>query len=378
MWDRIIAISKKEIRQLSRDRRMLYLLFIFPVLLLAIFGYAVNFDVKNIKLAVYDRENSDYSREFINSMLSSEYFTYAKTISNENEIKAILDKKEAQAVLVIPKDFSQKALLRGGESKLQFLVDGVDGNTASIISNYVQSATRLYNQSFQAQALSKYGTVINPPVTLEPIFWFNPTLQSSKYLVPGLIGMILIITAVISVSLSLVREKEKGTIEQINVSSLSTMELLLGKAFPYIIISFIDAIIVLLTGYVLFGVEVKGSLFLLFATTFEFIIAAISMGIFISVIADTQQVAFMLATFSSMLPSMILSGFIFPIESMPAIVQVFTNVSPAKFYIIILRAIMLKGVGLPAFWEQTVYLALFAIFFLGLASVINNKKLKSA
>jgi ABC-2 type transport system permease protein len=378
MWDRIIAISKKEIRQLSRDKRMLYLLFIFPALLLIIFGYAVNFDVKDIKLAVYDQENSDFSRKFVNSLLSSGYFTNIGAISDEGEIKGILDRKDAQAVLVIPKDFSQKALQKGGQAKIQFLVDGVDGNTASIMSNYMQSAARLYNQSFQTEVLSRYGTVITPPVMLEPMFWFNPALESSKYLVPGLIGMILIITAVISVSLSLVREKEKGTIEQINVSSLSTLELLLGKAFPYIIISFIDAIIVLLMGYILFGVEVKGSLFLLFGMTFSFIIASISIGIFVSVIADTQQVAFMMATFVSMLPSMILSGFIFPIESMPVIVQVFTNITPAKFYIVILRAIILKGVGFSAFWDQFIYLSLFAVFFLGLASIINNKKLKSA
>ncbi|HEX2983560.1 MAG TPA: ABC transporter permease [Ignavibacteriales bacterium] len=378
MWDRIIAISKKEIRQLSRDKRMLYLLFIFPALLLVIFGYAVNFDVKDIKLAVYDQENSDYSRKFVNSLLSSGYFTHTGAVSDEGEIKGILDRKDAQAVLVIPQDFSQKALQKGGQAKIQFLVDGVDGNTASIMSNYMQSAARLYNQSFQTEILSRYGTVITPPVLLEPMFWFNPALESSKYLVPGLIGMILIITAVISVSLSLVREKEKGTIEQINVSSLSTLELLLGKAFPYIIISFIDAIIVLLMGYILFGVEVKGRLFLLFGMTFSFIIASISIGIFVSVIADTQQVAFMMATFVSMLPSMILSGFIFPIESMPVIVQIFTNITPAKFYIVILRAIILKGVGFSAFWDQFIYLSLFAVFFLGLASIINNKKLKSA
>ncbi len=378
MWGRIIALAKKETKQLFRDTRMMFILFAFPVLLLVVFGYAINFDVHHVKLAVYDKEMSDYSREFANSLLSSDYFDLVTTVKNEGEIKDILDKKEAQVVLVIPEDFSKKALQKGGDAKVQFLVDGVDGNTATIISNYVQAAARSYNEEFREEALSRYGKKIVPPVALEPIFWFNPTLESSKYLIPGLISMILIITAVISVSLSLVREKEKGTIEQINVSSLSTLELLIGKALPYIIISLIDAVFVLVAGYLLFDVVVKGSYLLLFASTFIFIIASVAMGIFISVIADSQQVAFTLATFASMLPSLILSGFVFPIESMPVIIQVFTNISPAKFYIVTLRAIMLRGVGLSAFWDQFIYMSLFAVFFLVLASVINNKKLKSA
>jgi ABC-2 type transport system permease protein len=222
--------------------------------------------------------------------------------------------------------------------------------------------------------LSKYGMKMESPVGLEPVFWFNPNLKSTKFLIPGLIAMILIITAVISVSLSLVREKEKGTIEQINVSSLNPPEILIGKSLPYIIISLIDAAFILTAGYILFQVEVKGSFLLLFISVLIFIIASTSLGIFISVLADSQQIAFTAATFASMLPSVILSGFIFPIESMPAIIQIITNITPAKFFIVALRAIVLRGVGLSAFWDQLLYLSVFIILFLGLATIISKRK----
>ena len=186
--------------------------------------------------------------------------------------------------------------------------------------------------------------------------------------------MILIITSVVSVSLSLVREKERGTIEQINVSSLSALEVMLGKVLPYVIIALIDAVFILVAGYILFGVVVEGSYILMFFSTLIFIIASTSLGIFISAVADSQQVAFTAATFASMLPSLILSGFVFPIESMPSLNQILTNITPAKFYLVSLRAIMLRGVGLQAFWAQWIYLGIFAFVFLALGTIISKKK----
>jgi ABC-2 type transport system permease protein len=190
--------------------------------------------------------------------------------------------------------------------------------------------------------------------------------------------MILIITAVISVALSLVREKERGTIEQINVSPLNSLELLIGKTFPFVIIALINAIIILIASYFLFGVEVKGSFVLLFFTTLIFLVASTTLGIFISIISDSQQVAFTLATFASLLPAMILSGFIFPIDSMPFLVQLITNVTPVKFFLKILRAIMLRGVGIEAFWDQLIYLGIFITVLVILGTVINKKKSQAA
>jgi ABC-2 type transport system permease protein len=368
------AIAKKEIKQLLRDKRMMFVLLFFPVFLLGVFGYAVDFDVQNVELAILDHSKTKESREFINSISSSDYFDVVVIINNDGEIKKILDEKDAQIVLVIPRDFSRKLYGKKEEAKLQFLIDGVDGNTAAIIQNYAASAVRAFNTKIQNEMLAKSGVKSYQPIVLEPLFMFNKDLKSARFLIPGLIAMILIIVAVVSVSLSLVREKERGTIEQINVSSLNTLELLIGKALPYIIISLINAAFIIVVGYLLFDVAVKGSYLLLFICTLAFIISSVSLGIFVSVVADTQQVAFTMATFASLLPSVILSGFIFPIESMPQIIQYFTNITPAKFFIVTLRAIMLRGVGLSMFWEQLVFLMIFTAVFLGLATLIKRKK----
>jgi len=374
MFRRTKAIAKKEFKQLLRDKRLLFVLLFFPIFLLVIFGYAVNFDVKNIQIAVLDKNNTELSRTFVNSFLHSKYFQLAKTLNSDNKIKPTLDKKQAQVVLVIPNDFSKKVHTHKETAKVQFLIDGVDGNTATIIKNYVTNASTKFALNLQEELVRKFGIKLSYPVLLEPIFWFNPDLQTTKFLIPGLIAMILIITSVISVSLSLVKEKELGTIEQINVSSINSLELLIGKSTPYVLVAFLDAVLILAAGYIFFDVVVKGSFFLLFVSMLIYIIASTSMGIFISVVSDTQQIAFTMATFATLLPSVILSGFIFPIESMPAIIQVVTNITPAKFFIIVLRAIIIRGVGLQAFLLQLGYLILFTIFFMGLAIIISNKQ----
>ena len=372
MFNRIFAIAKKETRQLKRDTRMLFIVFFFPVVLLAIFGYAINFDVHHIKIAVYDQDRSEYTRDFINGLISSEYFDLVTNIDDDKEIKKLLDEKIVQAVVVFPKDLSRK-LLSKQEVKIQFLVDGVDGNSASVIQNYVNAATYSYSIELTKEYLAVNGKNMYVPVDLQPRFWFNPDLQSTRFLIPGLMGMILIITAVISISLSIVREKERGTIEQINVSPLSSIEFILGKTVPYIVISLINAGIVLLAGYILFGIVTKGNILLLLLGTFAFLFAALSLGVFISTISDSQQVAFQAANVTSLLPSLILSGFIFPIESMPVAIQVLTNITPAKFFIVILRAILLRGAGISAFWDQLVYLGIFGLIFIMLATLVDKK-----
>ncbi|MDT3695891.1 MAG: ABC transporter permease [Ignavibacterium sp.] len=372
MFHRIYAIIKKEFKQLKRDTRMLFIVFFFPVVLLAIFGYAINFDVKHIKIAVYDQDKSEYTSEYINGLISSEYFELVTYIDSDAEIKKLLDEKIVQAVIVFPNDLSKK-LNNKEEVKVQYLVDGVEGNTANVIVNYVNAATINYSLKLTKEYLAATGKQFYVPINLEPRFWFNPELESTKFLIPGLMGMILIITAVVSVSLSIVREKERGTIEQINVSPLSSFELIIGKTTPHIVISLINAAIVLLAGYILFGVAIKGSIFLLLLSTFIFLFAALGLGIFISSVADSQQVAFQAANIAALLPSLILSGFIFPIESMPTVIQWVTNITPAKFYVVTLRAILLRGVGLSAFWEQLIYMMIFGIIFIALATLVDRK-----
>jgi ABC-2 type transport system permease protein len=302
----LLAVIKKESRQLRRDHRLLFVIFFFPVMLLVMFGYAVNFDVKHVKLAVYDQDKSELSREIINSLQNSEYFDIVDYFNSYDKVDKSLDEKKSQVVMVIPKDFSKK-LNSSQNVSIQYLIDGVDGNTASAILNYVNSATFSFGNKFTQKILARYGARSYQPLNIEPIFWYNPSLDTTKFLVPGLIAMILIITAVISVSLSLVREKERGTQEQLNVSPLSSLQLLIGKVIPYLLIALINAGLILIASYILFGVVVKGSYFQLLITTLVFLFTSTTLGIFISVVSDSQQVAFTIATFVSLLPSIILS-----------------------------------------------------------------------
>lgn len=378
MLFRIKAIAKKEIKQLARDKRMLFVLFFFPVFLLVIFGYAVNYDVQNIKLAVLDNDRTSISREFINGISSSSYFEITETYIKDSRTKEILDNGTAKGILVIPKGFSREIYAAKEKVKVQFLLDGVDGNTAAIIQNYSNAAVQSFNKKLLNEASSKAGIKSTAPIDIYPRYWFNPNLETTMYLIPGLIALILIVTVVITVSLSLVREKERGTIEQINVSSLTEMELILGKLVPYVAISFIIAGMILIAGFILFDVVVKGSYILLFISILIFLIASTAIGIFISAISDSQQVAFSVATFASLLPATLLSGFIFPIESMPVIIQITTNITPAKFFIIALRDIIIKGVGLTVFWQQWIYMLIFAFVFLSAATIISKKKILKA
>ena len=377
MLRRTIAIIKKEVRQLIRDTRLLAVIFSFPVMLLIMFGYAVNFDVKDIKIAIYDQDKSVLSRDFINSLKSSEYFNIVEYVISNDKIDLLLDQKTAQCIVVIPNDFSRK-INTNQNTSIQYLIDGVDANTASIIQNYMFAATGIFNQKVNSKILARNGLKEFTPLSLETQFWFNPDLKTTRFLIPGLIAMILIITAVITVALSFVREKEKGTMEQLNVSSLKTIELILGKTFPFVVIALVNAGLIMLAGYIFFGVEMKGSYLLLLFTTLIFLTASTSLGIFISVVSDSQQVAFTAATFVSLLPSLILSGFVFPIDSMPWVIQIITNITPAKFFINILRAIILRGVGVPAFWDQIIYLLIFTLIFIVLASVVGKRKVEAA
>jgi ABC-2 type transport system permease protein len=372
---RTTAIAKKEFKHLIRDYRMLIVLLLFPAFLLGVFGYAITFDVQHIKMMVYDLDKSETSREFINTLSQSSYFDLENHLTKDSQIKEVLDNKLTQCVLVIPKDFS-KNIFSKKESKIQCIMDGVEANTASIIQMYINSAVRTFQNQLSAKVLALYGQKSYIPVALEPQFWYNPDLKTSKFLVPGLIAMILIITAAVSVCLSLVKEKEKETIEQIKVSSIKTSELLIGKSTPYVLLSFLNAAGILFVGYLLFDVVVKGDYFLLFICTFIFIVASTSIGILVSVISNSQQIAFSIAIMITLLPSFLLSGFVFPIDSMPVIVQIITNITPTKFFITILRAIILRGVGISAFWDQLLYLILFSSVLLGLAILIHNKQAK--
>jgi ABC-2 type transport system permease protein len=368
MLTRIFAIVKKEFRQIVRDKRSLILIFFYPVFMLILFGYALNFDVKHIQLGIYDLDKSELSREFIKTFNSSEYFNIVKYITSPEEVNHSLDDKSVQCVISIPSDFEKKFYSKQN-ADVQFLVDGVNGNTATIIMNYVNAATIGFSQKISVDMLAKSGINISRPLNIAGVFWYNPDLKTTEFLIPGLVATILIVICVTLTAVSIVREKEQGTIEQINVSPVSPLELILGKIIPYIILSIFIAILVLLIGHILFDLQIKGSIFYMFIGTLLYLIAALSIGIFVSTIADSMQVAFQLSTLISQLPTNILSGFIFPIESMPFPIQIVTNLSPAKFFIIILRSVVIKGSGIETFWQQYIYLIIFALFFLTISMI---------
>ncbi len=358
MTSRIVPIMKKEVRQIKRDKRVLAVLILVPAMLLLLNGYAMNFDVQHIKMAVIDQERSKESRELVSAFVTSGYFDNTVSLSSSEEATRLIDDAKLKMAIVIPTDFSKK-ILSNDAADIQVLVDGSDSNSASTIIGYAQAVTLQYSQKIVLKNLAKMGRKSYIPIQYEARMWYNPELKSAKFLVPGLIGFILAITAVIATSLSIVKEKERNTIEQIDVSPVSSLELIIGKMIPYAVISMLAAVLVLTAAYFMFDVVVKGSYLDLFVATLLFIIAALSIGLFVSTISDNQQVAFQLASLVSMLPTIILSGFMFPIRSMPLFLQILSNITPAKFYLVILRSIILKGVGFTAWWDQILYLCIF-------------------
>lgn len=354
----LVPIMKKEFRQIRRDRKVLAILTVVPAMLLLLNGYALNFDVRNVTMAVYDAEKSSQSRDLVNSFLTSGYFEYSRHLTNYDDAQELIDEGTVKLVLVIPPGFSRETIA-GRPATVQLLVDGMDANAATTVIGYAQAVVQQYSQTIILQNLARSGRKGYIPVNAEARIWYNPEMKSAKFLVPGLIAFILAITGVIATALSIVKEKERNTIEQIDVSPVRPLVLIIGKMLPYAAISLVAAGLVLIAAYVLFDVAIKGSLLLLFIATLFFICAALGLGLLVSTIADTQQVAFQIAALVSMLPTMILSGFMFPIKSMPLFLRILSNITPAKFYLVIMRGIVLKGTGIGAFWEQFVYLAIF-------------------
>ena len=316
MLSKIFSISKKEFWQIGRDKRTLMIIFILPVSLLILFGYAITLDINMIKLGVYDKDRTEESRDFINGFIGSSYFNIVSYANSDAEVNELLDRGKVQCVVVVPVNFS-KDLADKKNIKVQFLIDGVDANTASIILNYVNAATRFYSTNFTKEFLAVKGIKPYQPVNVDTQFWYNKDLNTTQFFIPGLIAMLLIIISVILTSISLVREKELGTLEQIRVSPVTSLQLIFGKIIPYLIISLLIAYSILLIGYILFGIVIKGSHLFLFLGTICYLMATLSMGVLISTIADSQQVAFQMAMLLSQLPTVVLSGFVFPIESMP-------------------------------------------------------------
>jgi ABC-2 type transport system permease protein len=373
MFRRIVAIAKKEFRQVGRDKRSLGILVFIPAFMLLMFGYAVDFDVRDIALAVYDEDNSSQSRELIDKFIHSGYFGLRYRLDSPDEIDRLLDREVVRVAIVIPHDFSER-LTRGLDVPVQVLIDGANASAAATVMGYVNTIIQSYSVDLLADTrITVEGGAVTQPIDFHPRIWYNPELRSPVFLIPGLIAFILMVTSSVATSLSIVREKELGTMEQIAVSPVHPAELIVGKIMPYVFTSILSTVLIILGGYILFGVGVAGSFLLLAMVVLLFLFVALAWGLIISTTSDTQQVAFMKALTTTLLPTFILSGFVFPIHNMPVAIQAVTYIVPARYFLEALRAIMVKGVGLAVFWEQIVALVIFG-FVLVIASTVRMKK----
>lgn len=362
----ILPIIKKEFRQIRRDKRALGILVFIPSFLLVLVGYALNFDVKHLSVAILDHDNSSLSRDFVSSFTKSEYLKQGPHLASIREIDRVLEDESAHLVVVIPNNFS-KELSTGREVPVQIIIDGSNSNTASIAAGYISLAVEEYSRKLLLEWYERKGFEVVSPIDLRPQLWYNPDLKTERFLIPGLFGLILMIMTVVSTSLSIVREKESGTLEQLMTSPLRARELFLGKIIPYLAIGLVASTIILIASALLFEVSVRGNLFLLYGSIVLFLLAGLGQGLLVSTIAQTQQVAFLVSILSSLLPAFLLSGFIFPIDSMPLALQVLSNLMPTKFFLIIVRSIMIKGVGFLAVWDQFLYLSLFILLVLSVS-----------
>jgi ABC-2 type transport system permease protein len=372
----IRPIVRKEFRQISRDRRSLGMLLFLPGFLLIMYGYALNFDVKHLALAILDQEKSQTSRDFRRLFLHSEYFDLKYDLDRAAEIDRLMAEDKIQMAVVIPVDFS-RALRAGRETSVQVIVDGEESTIAGTAVGYVTAVAQSYSRDILLETAQRRGGLrVEIPLNVRPRVWYNPELLSARFLVPGLMAFILMIIVVISTSFSIVREKERGSIEQIIVSPVKPAALIIGKTIPYVLISLVSSHLVLLFGYLLFDVSIRGNYLLLLLSVILFLVCGLGFGLLISTVAHTQQVAFIISIVSTLLPTFILSGFVFPIRNMPPAVQVVTYLIPARYFLVVLRDIMLKGVGIESFWVPLVSLLVFAAAAIGLSSARLGKILK--
>jgi ABC-2 type transport system permease protein len=361
----LLPVARKELRQVVRDRRTLLTVLFVPVLILLLFGYALNFDIRNVRMAVDDQDGTATSRTLASAFFNSGYFDLVGYVRSDRDLERAIDRGDVRAVLVVPAGFERDVVSRR-PTTVQVIVDGDNANTATTVVGYAQAIV--------AEVAARLETAVavtrpDPPLVLEPRVWYNPELRSTLFLVPGLIAFIAMITAVISTALSVVREKERGTMEQVRMSPLGPLSFVTGKALPYLGLSFVSALVVIVAAMMLFGLPMRGSWILLCLSIAIFLVGALAQGLLISTIADTQQVAFQVAVLSSFLPTFILSGFVFPIVNMPAPIQIVTYVVPARYFLTALRSIVLKGVGADAIATDLAALGIFAAGMVGLASI---------
>ncbi len=363
---RFIGFIKKEFYHIFRDKRSMFILFGMPIAQIMLFGFAITNEVNNVKIAIFDQSKDVETQKIINKISASSYFDIQQEIRSEAEIESVFKKGKVKAVLVFEKDFTKK-LQTQNIGKVQVISDATDPNMANTISNYISSILQNYSQEKNKTIPTAYQ------IQTQTQLYYNPELKSVFNFVPGVMTVILMLVSAMMTSISITREKELGTMEILLVSPLKPFQVIIGKVFPYIFMSIINAIIILVLGYFVFEMPIEGSLVLLAFETVLFIICALALGILISTISDSQQTAMMTSLFGLMLPVILLSGFIFPISSMPLPLQVISNIIPAKWFIIIIKAIMLKGATFAVIWKETLILIGMTFLFI----IVSIKKYKT-
>lgn len=346
---RFIGFVTKEFYHIFRDKRTLFILFGMPIAQIILFGFAITNEINNVNIAILDQSKDVATQKIIAKINASKYFVVKQNISHENDIENVFKKGKVKAVLVFENHFI-KNLETKKQAKVQVITDATDPNIANTVTNYVNAILQNYTQQLNRDNPTAYS------IQTQTQLYYNPELKSVFNFVPGVMTIILMLVSAMMTSISITREKEMGTMEVLLVSPLKPFQVIIGKVFPYIFLSIINATIIVLLGYFVFKMPIVGSLFLLAFESILFIITALSLGILISTVTDSQQTAMMISLFGLMLPVIILSGFIFPISSMPLPMQIISNIIPAKWFIIIVKAVMLKGASVSVIWKETLIL----------------------
>ncbi len=367
---------KKEFLQFMRDEKMWRIVFLAPVLELVLLGYAANMDVEKIHTALLDRDNSALSREYVHKLKASKYFSFDFVVSDYEELQEKIDKGKVILGLVIPHDFGKK-IKKGKKVNIQAVFDASDANSATISASYLQVATKEFAEGLIEKFFKRKGSKFSSSgwIESEPRVWFNPELKTRVFMVPGIVGMLLMIFTITLTAIAIVKEKEVGTLEQIMVTPIKPYQMILGKFIPFVIIALLMIPLVLVPMEIFFGIKIKGSVVFLFVSSLVFVLSTLGMGLFVSTITKTQQQAMMLAAFALMMPMVFLSGLAFPIENMPLSIQYLSYLIPLRYFIEIIRGIMLKGLGFKELWLQFTILILFGVGILYFSSLRFKKKM---
>lgn len=372
---RIYAVARKEMLHVLRDPRSLGMAIAIPMLLLVLFGYALTLDVDEVPMVVWDQDSSQVSREFLSRFLGSRYFSLQGCARDYGQVERAIDSGRALVGLVIPSGFAGR-IGSGRDAAVQMIVDGSDSTTATIAMGYAEVVTQNYSQDIAVRRLQRLGgPSFNPPIDIRPRVWFNPDMESRNYIIPGLIAVIMMVIAALLISLTVAREWERGTMEQLISTPVKGWELILGKLLPYFAIGMLDMSLAVLMGEFLFQVPLRGSVALLFALAAVFLAGALSLGMVISIVTRSQLLASQLAMVLTFLPSFLLSGFMYAISNMPRPIQAVTHLIPARYFVALLKGIYLKGVGLEVLALQAALLSAFGAAMVLLAVVTFRKKL---